>query len=285
MRQLKISKQITNRDDKSVNRYFQEISKYAMITADEEAELTSRIRNGDMIALEKLVTSNLRFVISVAKQYQNKGLSFPDLINEGNLGLVKAAYRFDETRGFKFISYAVWWVRQAIIQAISEQSRIVRLPLNRIMEINKIARALPLLEQEFQREPTDAEIAKLLEITEDNVSISNKIKKTQISFDAPLLNSNDDEFNLYDIIKINNVPAPDANLLKESLEYNINKALNKLTKREADIIELSFGLNNTSPHSLKEISNKQGITPERVRQIRQMGINKLRRTLNYKDDF
>ncbi|MBN2521008.1 MAG: RNA polymerase sigma factor RpoD/SigA [Bacteroidales bacterium] len=276
MRQLIITKQITNRTDEAVNRYFQEISKYDLIPVEEEVELTIRIKNGDIQALEKLVTANLRFVVSVAKQYQNRGLSLPDLINEGNVGLVKAAQKFDEKRGFKFISYAVWWIRQAIIQAISEQSRIVRLPLNKVASINKIAKAFPVLEQKFQREPTDNEIADVLDIREEEVNTSNRIKKNQLSFDAPISNNEVDGFNLYDIINENNLPSPDANLLKESLKYEIDNALDKLTKREAAIIKMSFGLNNTHPLSLNEISQKQGITSERVRQIRRKGINKLK---------
>ncbi len=276
MRQLIITKQITNRSDEAINRYFQEISKYNLIPVEEEVELTVRIKNGDIHALEKLVNANLRFVVSVAKQYQNRGLSLPDLINEGNVGLVKAAQKFDEKRGFKFISYAVWWIRQAIVQAISEQSRIVRLPLNKVASINKIAKAFPVLEQKFQREPTDDEIANVLDIKEEEVNTSNRIKKNQLSFDAPISNNKEDGFNLYDVININNLPSPDANLLKESLKYEIENALDKLTKREAAIIKMSFGLNNTHPLSLNEISQKQGITSERVRQIRRKGINKLK---------
>ncbi len=285
MKQLIITKQITNRSEESINRYFLEIGKYDLIGAEEEVELTIRIRDGDTLALEKLVTANLRFVVSVAKQYQNRGISLPDLINEGNVGLVKAAQKFDETRGFKFISYAVWWIRQAIIQAISEQSRIVRLPLNKVASINKIARVFPLLEQKFQREPTDDEIADVLDVKREEVYTTNSIKKHQLSFDAPLVNSEDNGHNLYDVANINNLPSPDASLLKDSLKYEINNALDKLTKREAEIIEMSFGLNNTPPQSLLEISQKQGISTERVRQIRQSSINKLKRNLRSRNSF
>ncbi|MBN2213165.1 MAG: sigma-70 family RNA polymerase sigma factor [Bacteroidales bacterium] len=279
MRQLIITKQITNRQDESVNRYFLEISKFDLISAEHEAELAARIRNGDMQALEKLVKANLRFVVSVAKQYMNKGLSFPDLINEGNLGLVKAAHKFDETRGFKFISYAVWWIRQSIMQALAEQVRIVRLPLNKVAYINKIARAFPKLEQEFQREPTDEELAREVNITEKEASFNNIIKLNQISLDAPLVNS-EDEYNLYDILKSGDMPAPDDELLSESLKYEINRALSKLTKREADIIRMSYGLDNQPILTLSEISCEVGISSERVRQIRKTGIEKLKRLLH-----
>ena len=280
MRQLKILKQITNREDDSISRYFREISKYELISAEEEVELTSRIRDGDMQALEKLVTANLRFVVSVAKQYQFKGLSLQDLINEGNVGLVKAAYRFDLTRGFKFISYAVWWIRQAIIQAIAEQTRIVRLPLNKVASINKIAKAMPKLEQEFQREPTDEEIAQLTNISEQEVINTRKIRKTQLSFDAPLSLTGEDDYNLYDVMGSTSIPSPDDGLLLASLRQEIDNALIRLTKREADIIKMSYGLNSKPSLSLSEISHHLGITTERVRQIRQIGINKLKRTMS-----
>jgi len=278
MRQLVITKQITNRQDESVNRYFLEINKFELISAEHEAELAARIRNGDMQALEKLVTANLRFVVSVAKQYQNKGLSFPDLINEGNLGLVKAAHKFDETRGFKFISYAVWWIRQSIMQALAEQVRIVRLPLNRVNYINKIARAFPKLEQEFQREPTNEELAREVNITVKEASFTNIIKMNQLSLDAPIVNT-DDEYSLHDILKSSNMPAPDDNLLNESIKFEINRALSKLTKREADIIKLSYGLDNQPALTLYEISYEIGISSERVRQIKKTGIIKLKRLL------
>lgn len=275
MRQLKITRQITQRSEESINRYFQDISKFPMITADEEAELTIRIRNGDELALEKLIVANLRFVVSVAKQFQNKGLSFPDLINEGNVGLIVAAKRFDETRGFKFISYAVWWIRQAIIQAIAEQTRVVRLPLNRISSINKIARAIPYLEQELEREPTDAEIAEYLEMSDDEVDIANKIKSRQISFDKPLSNEGNDEFSLHEIIQTGDIPSPDDNMMKESLVNNLNRALAKLSDKEASILSMSFGLFGTPRFTLREIAMHYSMTSERIRQIRSKGLTKL----------
>jgi RNA polymerase primary sigma factor len=276
MRQLKIKKQITQRTEDSINRYFQEINKYPMISTDEEVELTIRIRSGDLIALDKLVVSNLRFVVSVAKQFQNQGLSFSDLINEGNLGLVKAAKKFDETRGFKFISYAVWWIRQSIIQAISEQSRIVRLPLNRISSINKISKAIPHLEQEFEREPTSSEIADYLELSNEDVTLANILKRKQVSFDVPLTQDNENDFNLYDVIQTGNVPAPDNNIMKESIMINTSRALNKLSKREAVILTMSFGLCNTPIYSLREIAVINNMSSERVRQIKNKGLIKLK---------
>ncbi|MFW6371815.1 MAG: sigma-70 family RNA polymerase sigma factor, partial [Bacteroidota bacterium] len=245
MRQLKITKQITRRGEESINRYFQDINKYSMISAEEEVELSVRIKQGDEAALNKLVLANLRFVISVAKQYQDQGLSFPDLINEGNVGLVKAAKKFDETRGFKFISYAVWWIRQSIIQAISEQTRIVRLPLNKLASINKITKAIPYLEQELGREPTDAELAEHLDLSSEEVEIANSIKKRQISFDMPLSNDESSDFNLYDLVQTGNIPSPDNEVMFESMTINIQRALNKLSKRESDVLTLSFGLSNT----------------------------------------
>ncbi|KPL12499.1 MAG: RNA polymerase subunit sigma [Bacteroides sp. SM1_62] len=285
MRQLKISRQIMQRSEASVNRYFQEISKYPMISPDEEVELTIRIRNGDEDALHKLVVANLRFVISVAKQFQNQGLSFPDLINEGNLGLVRAAKRFDETRGFKFISYAVWWIRQAIIQAISEQTRVVRLPLNRLSSIHKISKAILCLEQEFEREPTDAEIAEHLNLTNDEVNIANKIKNKQISFDKPLSHEGSDELNLYDLIQTGNIPSPDEEIMKESIITNLNRALSKLSDREANILSLSYGLSDTAVNTLQEIAMRYNMSSERVRQIRSNGILKLKRLLKDNTTF
>lgn len=280
MRQLVITQQITQRNEASINRYFQEINKYPMITAEEEVELSVRIRKGDDEALNKLVLANLRFVISVAKQYQNQGLSFSDLINEGNLGLVKAARKFDETRGFKFISYAVWWIRQSIIQAISNQTRIVRLPVNRLSSINKISRAIPYLEQEFEREPTDAEIAGYLDLTSDEVKIANKIKKRQISLDMPISGDGDTEYNLYDLIHAGNMPSPDNNLLRESVLTDIKRALKKLSPREADILTMSFGLDGSQVHTLKDIAQQLNMTSERVRQIRSGALHVLRTLLN-----
>ncbi len=279
MRQLKITKQITQRAEGSINRYFQEISKYPVISAEEEVDLTIRIKSGDKIALDKLVVSNLRFVISVAKQYQNQGLSFSDLINEGNVGLVKAAKKFDETRGFKFISYAVWWIRQSIIQAISDQTRIVRLPLNRISSINKITRAIPFLEQEFEREPTNDEIAGYLDLTDEEVKQANDIRKRQISFDSPMSGDAESDFNLYDVVQTGNIPSPDNKSMMESLVTNIKRALSKLSKREAEILTMSFGLFNTPIYSLHDIALEYDMSSERIRQIKSRGLLKLKMLL------
>jgi len=276
MRQLKITKQITNRSEESISRYFQEVSKYPMVTAEEEVDLTIRIREGDDVALKKLVLANLRFVISVAKQFQNKGLAFPDLINEGNFGLVKAAKRFDETRGFKFISYAVWWIRQSIMQALSEQTRIVRLPLNRLSSINKIRRAISFLEQEFERDPTESEIADYLDLTNEEVSVANKIKEKQVSFDKPIGADDNNDFSLYDLIQTGNIPPPDHEILNESLETNVNRALKKLNKQEATILIKSFGLSNTPVFSLNDMAIEYNLSVERVRQIKNRGLHKLK---------
>jgi len=285
MRQLKITKQITQRSEGSIDRYFTEISRYPMVTAEEEAELSMQIRNGDSNALEKLVVSNLRFVISVAKQYQNQGLSFSDLINEGNIGLVKAAKKFDETRGFKFISYAVWWIRQSIIQAISEQTRIVRLPLNRVSSINKVTKAIPYLIQEFEREPTDEEIALFLELSGEEVKLTNDIKKTQISFDKPLSKDGESDLSLYDFIQTENIPSPDNKLMEESTVTNVKRALNKLTNRESEILTMSFGLSNTKRYSLHDIALKYNMSSERIRQIRSRGLSKLKQLLKGNEAF
>ena len=282
MRQLKITQQITQRNDDAITRYFQEISKYGMISAEEEAELASRIRNGDDQALEKLVVANLRFVISVAKQYQNQGLSFPDLINEGNVGLVRAAKKFDETRGFKFISYAVWWIRQSIMQAVSEQTRVVRLPLNRLTSINKIRKAIPYLEQEFQREPTDLEIASHLELPSSEVELANSINKRQVSFDKPLSNDGDNDFSLYDVVQTGDIPSPDNKLMQESVITDVKRALDKLSQRESDILVRSFGLYNSTIHSLNDIAMEFELSAERVRQIRRTGLVKLKSLLKEK---
>lgn len=279
MRQLKITKQITKRSEESINRYFQEISKFSVISAEEEVELTLRIKKGDPVALEKLVVANLRFVVSVAKQYQNHGISFPDLINEGNVGLVKAAKKFDETRGFKFISYAVWWIRQSIIQAISEQTRIVRLPLNRLTSINKISRAIPFLEQEYEREPNDEEIAKYLDLSNEEVKTANNIKSKQISFDMPLSNNSDSDYSLYDIVQTGNIPSPDKGSMEESVTTNIKRALGKLSEREASILIKSFGLFNTNTYSLQDIAEEFNMTSERIRQIKARGLTKLKSLL------
>ena len=247
-----------------------------MITTDEEVELTIQIRGGDEDALKKLVVANLRFVISVAKQYQNKGLSFSDLINEGNLGLVKAAQRFDETRGFKFISYAVWWIRQSIMQAISEQTRIVRLPLNRLSSIKKISAAGSKLEQEFEREPTDTEIADFLELSESEVNVANRIKSRQVSFDKPLSGNNDSDFSLYDLVQNGNIPSPDSDSMKESLHIDLHRALNKLSPKEASILTMYFGLFNSPLYSLSDIAMTYDTSKERINQIRASCLNKLK---------
>jgi RNA polymerase primary sigma factor len=276
MRQLKIIKQVTNRDTASLEKYLQEIGKVELISAEEEVALAQKIRNGDMKALERLTKANLRFVVSVSKQYQNQGLSLQDLINEGNLGLIKAAHRFDETRGFKFISYAVWWIRQSIMQALAEQSRIVRLPLNRIGSINKINKAYAALEQEYMRDPDATEIANLLEIDEDEIKISMKNSGKHISMDAPL--QTDDENSLYDVIKSDDSPKPDKELIYTSLKIEIERAISTLTAREADILRLYFGLNNNAPQSLDEIAVKYELTRERVRQIKERAIRRLKQT-------
>lgn len=276
MRQLKITKQVTNRETASLDKYLQEIGKVELITADEEVELAQRIRQGDKVALEKLTKANLRFVVSVSKQYQNQGLSLPDLINEGNLGLIKAARRFDETRGFKFISYAVWWIRQSILQALAEQSRIVRLPLNKIGSINKINKTYAKLEQEFEREPNAKEIAEVLDITEAEVKESMKNAGRHVSMDAPLVQ--DEDNNMYDVLKSDEVVTPETQLLYESLRKEIDRAISTLTQREADVVRLYFGLNGSHPMTLEEIGEKFDLTRERVRQIKEKAIRRLKHT-------
>ncbi|MFK7782563.1 RNA polymerase sigma factor RpoD/SigA [Psychroserpens sp.] len=276
MRQLKITKQVTNRETASLDKYLQEIGKVDLITADEEVELAQRIKAGDQIALEKLTKANLRFVVSVAKQYQNQGLTLPDLINEGNLGLIKAAQRFDETRGFKFISYAVWWIRQSILQALAEQSRIVRLPLNKIGSINKINKTFAFLEQSHERPPSAEEIAKELDMTINDVKESMKNSGRHVSMDAPLVEGEDS--NLYDVLRSGESPNPDKDLLHESLRTEIERALETLTPREADVIRLYFGLGNQHPMSLEEIGETFDLTRERVRQIKEKAIRRLKHT-------
>ncbi|WP_299129307.1 sigma-70 family RNA polymerase sigma factor [uncultured Winogradskyella sp.] len=276
MRQLKITKQVTNRETASLDKYLQEIGKVDLITADEEVELAQRIKAGDQIALEKLTKANLRFVVSVAKQYQNQGLTLPDLINEGNLGLIKAAQRFDETRGFKFISYAVWWIRQSILQALAEQSRIVRLPLNKIGSINKINKTFAFLEQSHERPPSAEEIAKELDMTINDVKESMKNSGRHVSMDAPLVEGEDS--NLYDVLRSGESPNPDRELLHESLRTEIERALETLTPREADVIRLYFGLGNQHPMTLEEIGETFDLTRERVRQIKEKAIRRLKHT-------
>lgn len=276
MRQLKITKQVTNRESKSLDKYLQDISKIALITAEEEVELAQRIKKGDQKALDILTTANLRFVVSVAKQYQNQGLKLPDLINEGNAGLVKAAKRFDETRGFKFISYAVWWIRQSILSALAQQSRIVRLPLNKIGSISKINKAYAYLEQENERPPSAQEIAKNLDLTVDDVKQSMRVSGKHISMDAPFKEG--ETSNLYDVVQGQESPRPDAALMKDSLNLEVNRVLETLSEKEAEVIRHYFGISVKTPKSLQEIGDAFGLTRERVRQIREKGIRKLRHT-------
>ncbi len=276
MRQLKITKQVTNRETASLDKYLQEIGKVDLITADEEVELAQKIKAGDQRALEKLTKANLRFVVSVAKQYQNQGLTLPDLINEGNLGLIKAAQRFDETRGFKFISYAVWWIRQSILQALAEQSRIVRLPLNKIGSINKINKMYALLEQSNERPPSAEEIAKELDMTVNDVKESMKNSGRHLSMDAPLVEGEDS--NLYDVLRSGESPNPDRELIHESLQTEIERALETLTPREADVVRLYFGLGDQNPMTLEEIGETFDLTRERVRQIKEKAIRRLKHT-------
>ena len=280
MRQLKISKQVTNRDTPSLDKYLQEIGKVDLIGPEEEVALARRIKQGDSEALAKLVRANLRFVVSVAKQYQNQGMSLPDLINEGNMGLMKAARRFDETRGFKFISYAVWWIRQSILQSLAEQTRIVRLPVNKIGSINRINKAFARLEQEFEREPSSQEIADLLEMIPEDVKESLKTNHRTISMDAPI--SNEDENNMYDVMQNTDAASPDKNLIKESLAWEIERALNTLSKREAKVLKLYFGLGMKHPYTLEEIGEELNLTRERVRQIKERAIRRIQYTTRCK---
>ncbi len=276
MRQLKITKQVTNRETASLDKYLQEIGKVDLITAEEEVELAQKVKQGDQLALERLTKANLRFVVSVAKQYQNQGLTLPDLINEGNLGLIKAAQRFDETRGFKFISYAVWWIRQSILQALAEQSRIVRLPLNKIGSINKINKTYAFLEQSHERPPSAEEIAKELDMTINDVKESMKNSGRHVSMDAPLVEGEDS--NLYDVLRSGESPNPDRELIHESLRTEIVRALETLTPREADVIKLYFGLGENHPMTLEEIGETFDLTRERVRQIKEKAIRRLKHT-------
>ncbi|KOF01924.1 RNA polymerase primary sigma factor [Roseivirga ehrenbergii] len=276
MRQLKISKQITNRESQSLDKYLQEIGKVDLLTPDEEVTLAQRIREGDQLALEKLTKANLRFVVSVAKQYQNQGLSLGDLINEGNLGLIKAAQRFDETRGFKFISYAVWWIRQSILQALAEQSRIVRLPLNRVGSLNKISKTFSELEQKFEREPSPDELAEVLEVTTNEIVDTMKISGRHVSMDAPFVQG--EENSLLDVLENDMDEKPDTGLMNDSLRREVQRALSTLTQREADVISLYFGLNGEHSMTLEEIGEKFNLTRERVRQIKEKAIRRLRHT-------
>jgi RNA polymerase primary sigma factor len=275
MRQLKITKSITNRESQSLEKYLQEIGKVDLLTPEEEVDLAKKIKEGDQDALERLTKANLRFVVSVAKQYQNQGLSLSDLINEGNLGLIKAAQRFDETRGFKFISYAVWWIRQSILQALAEQSRIVRLPLNKVGSLNKINRAFSELEQEYEREPSPNELADLLEIPTEEVETTLGVAARHVSMDAPFVDGEDNS--LLDVLENSNDPSTDSGLeYSESLRTEIERSLGTLTERQMDVIKLYFGIGVEHPMSLEDIGDRFGLTRERVRQIKDKAINKLR---------
>jgi RNA polymerase primary sigma factor len=275
MRQLKITKQITNRETASLDMYLQDIGRVELITADEEVNLAQKIKQGDQKALDKLVKANLRFVVSVSKQYQNQGLSLPDLINEGNMGLIKAAQRFDETRGFKFISYAVWWIRQSILQALAEQSRIVRLPLNKIGAINKINKTFAKLEQELEREPMAEEISEILDIMPADIRDIMRNQGRHMSMDAPLGNL-DDSGSMYELMENKHELAPDNALIVESLRSEINRALTALTPREAEVVKLYYGLSGGHSHSLEEIGEKFELTRERVRQIKEKAVRRLK---------
>jgi RNA polymerase primary sigma factor len=274
MRQLKITKSITNRESQSLDKYLQEIGREELITAEQEVELAQRIKQGDQVALEKLTKANLRFVVSVAKQYQNQGLTLPDLINEGNLGLIKAAQRFDETRGFKFISYAVWWIRQSILQALAEQSRIVRLPLNQVGSLNKINKAFSKLEQEFERPPSSDELATALDLPEDKVKDTLKVSGRHVSVDAPFVDGEDNS--LLDVMVNNDSPKADIELMKESLQREIERSLSTLSDREKDVVMLFFGIGMQHGLTLEEICSKFDLTRERVRQIKEKAIRRLR---------
>ncbi len=280
MRQLKITKQVTNRDTPSLDKYLQEIGRVDLISPEEEVQLARRIKANDPDALGKLVKANLRFVVSVAKQYQNQGMGLPDLINEGNLGLMKAAQRFDETRGFKFISYAVWWIRQSILQSLAEQARIVRLPVNKIGSINRINRAFARLEQEFEREPSSQEIADMLEMIPEDVKESLKTNGRTISMDAPI--SSEEENTMYDVMQNPDTPSPDKNLINESLAWEIERALCSLSPRESKVLKLYFGLGMKHPFTLEEIGEELKLTRERVRQIKEKAIKRIQFTTRCK---
>ena len=278
MRQLKIVKQVTNRENASLDKYLQEIARVELITAEEEVMLARRIKEGDKLALERLTKANLRFVVSVSKQYQNQGLSLPDLINEGNLGLIKAAERFDETRGFKFISYAVWWIRQSILQALAEQARIVRLPLNKIGSINKINRAYSELEQQFERPPTADELAEHLECSVEDVRQSLANSGRHVSMDAPLIEGEESSSSMYDVLPNDALASPDENVMLESLQQDIERSLLSLSGRESDVVRLFYGLNGKTALSLEEIGQRFDLTRERVRQIKEKAIRRLKHT-------
>jgi len=273
---LIITKQFTNRESKSLDQYLQEIGKVNLLTPDEEVDLAIKIRKGDGDAQEKLVRANLRFVVSVAKQFQNKGLSLGDLINEGNLGLIKAAKRFDETRGFKFISYAVWWIRQGIMSALADHQRAVRLPLNRVNDLTKISKAYRDLEQEYERKPTTEELAKILEMTAEEVAYSLQISARYVSMDAPLKSGDENKNSLMDVLPNDNQPLPDNSLMKESLKNEITNVLSTLNAREAEVIRLSFGIGRNQKATLAEIGDRFNLTRERIRQIKEIALRKLR---------
>ena len=274
MRQLKITKQITNRETQSLDKYLQEIGKVDLISSDEEVNLAQRIRQGDHVALEKLTKANLRFVVSVAKQYQNYGLSLGDLINEGNLGLIKAAKRFDEKRGFKFISYAVWWIRQSIMQSLAEQSRIVRLPLNRVSGLNKILKTFSILEQQYQREPTAEELADSIGVSAQEIMQNQRHNGRHVSVDAPFQEG--EENSLLDVLVDAAADTPDSKMLSDSLKTEIRRALSKLTSREAEVMILYFGLDGQGPFTLEELGERLALTRERVRQIKEKATRRLR---------
>ena len=273
---MKITKQFTNRESKSLDQYLQEIGKVDLLTPDQEIELAIRIKKGDKLALESLTKANLRFVVSVAKQFQNQGLSLGDLINEGNLGLIKAAQRFDETRGFKFISYAVWWIRQSIMQAIAEQSRIVRLPLNRVGSLGKLSKAYRDLEQEFERKPTTEELAQVLDMNVEEVADTMQLYGRHVSMDAPLKEGDDNKNSLGDILVNDQQPSPDGILMKESLKQEVENVLSTLNEREAEVIKLYFGIEGDHSATLEEIGERFNLTRERVRQIKEKALRNLR---------
>ncbi|MCU0332522.1 MAG: RNA polymerase sigma factor RpoD/SigA [Ignavibacteriaceae bacterium] len=273
---MKLTRQLTNRENKSLDLYFQEIGKYVLLKPEEEIDLAIKIKNGDMAAQDKLVRANLRFVVSVAKMYQNQGLSLGDLINEGNIGLVKAAQRFDETRGFKFISYAVWWVRQGIMSAIADQSRVVRLPLNRVGNLTKLGKVYRELEQEFERKPTTEELAKILEISSDEVAYILQISSRQISVDAPFSDGDENKSTLMDVLHNDEQPMPDTELMHDSLKNEVADILSTLDEREAEVIRLSFGIGSNQKATLEEIGERFNLTRERIRQIKENALRKLR---------
>ncbi len=273
---MKIQKQFTNRESKSLDQYFLEIGKVDLLTAEEEVELAIKIRNGDEYAADKLVLANLRFVISVAKMFQNQGLSLGDLINEGNVGLIKAAKRFDETRGFKFISYAVWWIRQGIMSAIADQSRVVRLPLNRVGNLTKLSKAYRDLEQEYERKPTTEELARILDMSSDEVAYILQISSRQVSMDAPLSNSDENKSTLMDVLHNEDQSMPDKELMNDSLKNEVANAISSLDEREAEVIRLSFGIETNQKATLEEIGEKFNLTRERIRQIKEKALGKLR---------